>query len=546
MHTHSSCAGGIPIEKIAGTNTSVYTASFARDHDTMLTTDAQSQSAHHLMGVVGTMLANRLSHFFDFQGPSLALDTACSSSLYALHLACESLRSGESTQSVVGGSNLILTPETMMLPLSNAGILSPDGVSYSFDHRANGYARGEGIAVVVLKRLDKAIADGNTIRSIIRATGVNHDGRTPSLTAPSMAAQEALIRRTYDNEGLDLAQTKFFEAHGTGTAIGDPKEAEIIGRVFKDSRPPENPLIVGAVKSNVGHLEGASGLVALVKVTLMLEKGLVPPNIWFEKVNPAIDTQALRLTVSKEGATDSAFDTNWIQFPRTLEPWPSTGMRQASVSNFGYGGSNAHMVVQDSLHYLKAHDLEGIHHTAECSTRCRPELPPLGGAKSSSERFTADERLKSSTEGSFGKILAFSAADEEGTSRQAASLQNHFASRTEMSQKSQHFDDVAYTLGSKRSLLPWRSFAVLRSLDDGADNLSQSLSKANRPSKPPSLGFLFTGQGAQWPGMGRELLKYTAFRESMDTADRFMQELGSNWSLNGKCPVFPVICIKLK
>ena len=249
------------------------------------------------MGVTGTMLANRISHFYDLRGPSMALDTACSSSLYALHLACQSLRSGESTSSIVGGSNLILSPETMMQPLSNAGILSQEGRSYSFDHRANGYARGEGVAVVVLKRLNDAIKDGNVIRCIIRSTAVSHDGKTPSLTAPSTAAQEALINETYLNGGLDLAKTQFIEAHGTGTQVGDPIEARIIGRTFRDSRGSNGPLMVGAVKSNIGHLEGASGLAALIKVIMSLEHGIVPPNIWFEKPNSAIDIDDLRLQV---------------------------------------------------------------------------------------------------------------------------------------------------------------------------------------------------------------------------------------------------------
>ena len=243
------------------------------------------------------MLANRISHFYDLHGPSLALDTACSSSLYALHLACQSLRGDESTTSIVGGSNLILSPETMMQPLSNAGILSREGISYSFDHRANGYSRGEGAAVVVLKRLEKAIEDGNIIRCVIRATGVNHDGRTPSLTAPSTDAQENLIRDTYIAGGLDLRDTQFVEAHGTGTQVGDPIEARIIGRVFRDSRDVKNPLIVGAVKSNIGHLEGASGLAALVKTIMVLECGLIPPNIWYEKPNANIDTEDLRIQV---------------------------------------------------------------------------------------------------------------------------------------------------------------------------------------------------------------------------------------------------------
>lgn len=166
--------------------------------------------------------------------------------------------------------------------------LGPDSVSYSFDHRANGYARGEGFGIVVVKRLSDALRDGNTIRAVIRATGVNQDGRTPGITQPSSEAQEALVRSTYARAGLDLKTTRFFEAHGTGTPIGDPLEASAIGAVFKDERSAAEPLVVGAVKSNIGHLEGASGIAGLIKTVLVLEHGVIPPNIWFEKVDPKI------------------------------------------------------------------------------------------------------------------------------------------------------------------------------------------------------------------------------------------------------------------
>lgn len=195
----------------------------------------------------------------------------------------------------MAGCNLILNPETFSVSLSNLGFLSPDSKCYSFDHRANGYARGEGTAVVVLKRLSRAIRDSDLIRAVIRATGTNQDGKTPGITQPSQDAQETLIRETYAKGDLDLGKTNFFEAHGTGTPIGDPTEAAAIGAVFRGVR--QTPLIVGAVKSNIGHLEGAAGLAGLIKAIMILEKGVIPSNIWFEKPNAAILMDEWKLQV---------------------------------------------------------------------------------------------------------------------------------------------------------------------------------------------------------------------------------------------------------
>ena len=175
-----------------------------------------------------------------------------------------------------------------MIDMANMGMLSPDGISHSFDDRANGYARGEGFAVVIIKRLDDALKHGDTIRGIIRATGSNQDGKTPGISQPSGAAQERLIRDTYGLAGLDLSLTRYFEAHGTGTQVGDPTEARAVATAFKNCRPSGSPLYVGSVKTNIGHLEGTSGLASLIKTILILEKGLIPPNIWFQNINPKI------------------------------------------------------------------------------------------------------------------------------------------------------------------------------------------------------------------------------------------------------------------
>jgi acyl transferase domain-containing protein len=201
-------------------------------------------------------------------------------------------------KSIVGGCNLTYNPESSM-SLSDLGFLSADGICYSFDERANGYSRGEGFGIVILKSLSAAIRDGNTIRAVVRATGSNQDGRTPSIVQPSMMAQETLIRETYQNARLDLGKTAYVEAHGTGTAIGDPIEASALGNAFKDSRQTIPHLYVGAVKSNIGHLEGASGVASVIKTVMALEKGMIPPNIWFNNLNKRIPAEALKLKVGR-------------------------------------------------------------------------------------------------------------------------------------------------------------------------------------------------------------------------------------------------------
>lgn len=217
-------------------------------------------------------------------------------------------------QSLVGGSNLLFNPQFMLL-LTNMGFLSPDSRCWSFDHRANGYARGEGVGVVVLKKLKDALEDGDTIRSVIRATGLNQDGRTDGgITQPSAEAQKQLIQDTLAKAQIDPSTVRYFEAHGTGTALGDPIESRGIGETFRDFRSDEEPLIIGSVKANIGHLEGASGVAGLIKTIMILEKGVIPPVAGLTKINPRIDTQYLR-----------------IHIPTQPQLWPSVGLRRALV-----------------------------------------------------------------------------------------------------------------------------------------------------------------------------------------------------------------------
>lgn len=293
---HALENAGISIQDAGASKTGVFVGCFAKEYDTIFSRDPDYQPQYQASGTGSAMLSNRLSWFYDFRGPSITLDTACSSSLNALHLACQSLLIGESSTAIVGGCNVILNPETMM-SLSNLQVLSPDSLCYSFDHRANGYSRGEGFAVIVLKRLSRALADNDTIRAIIRATGSNQDGKTPGITQPSELAQATLIKETYEKASLDLGVTRFFESHGTGTQIGDITEATAIHSVFGEVTSPEKPLVIGAVKSNIGHLEGASGLASIIKTVMILENGVIPPNINFERVNPQIPAKKWNIQV---------------------------------------------------------------------------------------------------------------------------------------------------------------------------------------------------------------------------------------------------------
>ncbi|GJD04401.1 polyketide synthase [Colletotrichum higginsianum] len=242
-----------------------------KDYHDSLNRDPKSLPRYFITGNAGAMVANRISHFFDLRGPSVTIDTACSTTLTALHLACQSLRAGESDMAVVVGANLMLNSD-VFVTMSNLGFLSPDGISYAFDSRANGYGRGEGVAAIVLKALPKALADHDPVRTIIRETALNQDGKTPAITAPSDMAQEQLIRECYNRAGIDTSQTSYIEAHGTGTPTGDPLEISAISRAFQGQ-----PLHVGSVKANIGHTEAASGLAGIIKVALSLEKGLMPP-----------------------------------------------------------------------------------------------------------------------------------------------------------------------------------------------------------------------------------------------------------------------------
>lgn len=297
----------------------VFVGGSQSDYSKLMLKDTETMPTFFESGNHAAILAARLSYFFNLRGPCFTTDTACSSGLTAFHLACQSLRTGESEQAIVGASHVNLLPD-LLISKSNIRLLSAEGQSFAFDDRSDGYGPGEGTGVVILKPLKAAIRDGDPIRAVIRNSGINQDGRTNGITMPSEEAQAVLARTTYENAGLDPADTTYVEAHGTGTAVGDPIETRVIHSVFGKNRSAARPLYIGSVKSNIGHLEEASGIVAIIKAAMMLERGIILPNSGFVKANPNIPSLGKSLVVATQPLA-----------------WPETSVRRASVSNFGFG-----------------------------------------------------------------------------------------------------------------------------------------------------------------------------------------------------------------
>ncbi|KAL3251096.1 hypothetical protein ABHI18_010823 [Aspergillus niger] len=335
---------GLPLESLRGSDTGVFCGLMSTDYANLISRDWDEVPMYTPSGTAASMLANRISFFFDWHGPSMTIDTACSSSLVALHQGVSALRNQDCHMALVAASNLIFSPREY-IAASKMHLLSPTGRCRMWDEGADGYARGEGIASLVLKRLSDAIADGDPIECIVRATGVNADGRSMGITMPSSIAQSKLIRSTYASVGLNPAdhledRCQFFEAHGTGTQAGDPQEATAIyNAFFGDSQLPEKstqePLYVGSIKTLIGHTEGVAGLAGVIKASLCVQKGIIPPNMLLERINPVI-----------------APLTSQLRIPTEPLLWPSLAPgvpRRVSVNSFGFGGSNAHAIIESYI-----------------------------------------------------------------------------------------------------------------------------------------------------------------------------------------------------
>ncbi|KAJ5653747.1 hypothetical protein N7490_000750, partial [Penicillium lividum] len=446
-----------------GQNIGCFVGVFGEDWLEMSSKDPQFMDRSHVLSTGDFALSNRVSYEYDLQGPSVTYRTACSSSMVALHEACQAIYSGECASAVVAGSNIILTP-TMTMSISDNMILSPDGLCKTFDATADGYGRGEAVNAIFIKPLAEAMRQGDPIRSVIRSTTVNCDGRTLSITNPSSQAQERLIRRAYKKAGIDdLSQTAFFECHGTGTIAGDTAETSVVAKVFP------NGIYIGGVKPNVGHSEGASGLTSIIKATLALEKRVIPPNAHFNNPNPDIPFQA------------------GLKVPLESTPWPAGRCERVSVNSFGIGGTNAH-VIMDSLSSV---------------THVQSDIPP--------SRTTP-------------RVLVLSAKNSKSLQKGVEKIKQYATGSPN------DLNDLAYTLGTRRDHLAHRAFAIMD--QDGGElefERSQAISS--------TTAFIFTGQGAQWAGMGRELtLQSDCFLRTIRGLDQALAKLADapTWTLEGE------------
>ena len=323
----------IPASSLRGESVGVFVGTSVMDYSYLAMSDPTIAHPYAITGTASSIVANRVSYFFDFHGPSVAVDTACSSSLVATHQAVQALRNGECDVAMAGGVNALITP-AVTLGFDEIGqVLSPDGRIKSFSSDADGYTRSEGGAMLVLKRVDDARRDGDHILAVIAGSAVNHDGRSNGLIAPNPDAQADVLRRAYKDAGINPRTIDYVEAHGTGTVLGDPIEAQALGRVVGRGRPADKPLLLGAIKTNVGHMESAAGAASLTKMVLSLQHDKLPPSINYAGPNPFID-----------------FDAAHLRVLDIVADWPRYGgYAVAGVSSFGFGGANAHVVLREVL-----------------------------------------------------------------------------------------------------------------------------------------------------------------------------------------------------
>ncbi|MEU8452691.1 non-ribosomal peptide synthetase/type I polyketide synthase [Streptomyces globisporus] len=478
--------GGQRPADLAGSNVAVYVGAFTLDYKILQFADLgfTSLAAHTATGTMMTMVSNRISYCFDFRGPSLSVDTACSSSLVAVHLACQALHNGETDLALAGGTLLHMAPQYTVAE-TKGGFLSPEGRSRTFDAAADGYVRAEGVGLVALKRLDDAVRDGDRIHAVILASGVNQDGHTNGITVPNPDAQVDLIRRVCAEAGITPGDLQYMEAHGTSTPVGDPIEANALARALAVGRAPGAHAYVGSVKTNIGHTESAAGIAGLIKTVLSIEHRTIPPHINLENLNPAIDPATLP-----------------YEIPTRPTAWPAhEGPARAGVNSFGFGGTNAHVVLEEAP----------------------PPVPPAPrNAASAGRRWS---------------ILPLSARRPDALAEMAAGIRAELAGDNGPAVA---LDNLGHTLAHRRQHLPER-LAVVHS---SRASLDEALAAHERGEPHPrvvhgrardaadrGLVWVFTGMGPQWWGMGRQLLEEEpVFRDAVTACDRALREF-ADWSL---------------
>ncbi|RMZ80055.1 hypothetical protein DV738_g3093, partial [Chaetothyriales sp. CBS 135597] len=453
---------GVNPQALRGHNVGVYMGTFDGDWLDLDGRDSQHYHMYRSTGCFDFMPANRISYEFGFMGPSVTVRTACSSSLTGLYEACNAMVAGDCDSAVVACANIIISPRNSVI-MSEQAVLSPSGYCKTFDAEADGYARGEAVSAVYVKRLRDAIRDGDPVRSVIRSVCVNAGGKAATLTSPNPAAHEMLMRRGHRLAGVtDLSKTAMIECHGTGTAVGDPLEASAVANVFGDYG-----IYIGSVKTNLGHSEGASGLSSVIKMTLALERQTIPPNINFKTPNPKIPFKERGLIVPTEPV-----------------PWPQGRSELVGVNSFGIGGSNAHVL--------------------------------LGSARSFGLQSAGDERAPEySLGGPVHQLMLFSAKHDHPLTQMVAQHEAYYISHPDS------LADMAYSLAKRREVLSSRCYCVT----DGDDWSPSRTYRANNRGQP-QIVFVFTGQGAQWPQMGQTLIETVAgFRADIEKMDQVLQAL---------------------
>ncbi|HEU0221224.1 MAG TPA: type I polyketide synthase, partial [Paracoccaceae bacterium] len=462
---------GLRASDLAGERTGVFIGASSSDYSNGFFMDLARIDAQFMTGNTLSIVSNRISYLLNLKGPSYTVDTACSSSFFALHQACETLMRGEIDTAIVGGVNLLISPAPFV-GFSRASMLSPTGLCKAFDASADGYVRSEGAVVFVLRRLDAARRNGDRVRGILVGTGINSDGRTVGMALPSVARQADLLRQMRSRFDLDPGDLAFLEAHGTGTPVGDPVEAQAIGTVLGQDRA--NPLPIGSAKTNFGHLEPASGLVGLLKAQLALEAGVLPPSLHLARPNPNIDFAGLNLAVASEA----------LPLPARAAPW------HAGVNSFGFGGANAHAILRQPL----------------ASELAPPaEAPPP-------------------------RALTLSAASAESLGRLAQAWRDRLATASDV-----EIPALLNAAAWNREPLTHRLVALASDREGLVGLLEDQIEGRRNPAllqgrttrSAGRTAFVFSGNGSQWPGMGRHLhATDAAFRARFDEIAELFAQLG--------------------
>ncbi|TAQ86980.1 hypothetical protein B7494_g4683 [Chlorociboria aeruginascens] len=467
-------SAGLSLDAVAGSNTAVFVGSFTSDYQQMSIRDTDFRHNYAATGVDPGIISNRIGNTFNLNGPSFTINTACSSSIYAIHNACNALRARDCVAAITGGVNLIITVDQHM-NTAKLGILSPTSTCHTFDASADGYGRAEGAGALYLKRLSDAIKDGDPIRGVIRSSAVNTNGKVPGMgiTHPSKKGQERVVRSAYEKARLDPTRTAYLECHGTGTPVGDPIESHAVSNAMNDTRSKDKPLLIGAIKANIGHSEAASGIFAVMKAAMMTEAAVIPGVAGFKTLNPAIDEKGWNIKVQRDTV-----------------PWPKEfAERRASVSSFGYGGTNGHVIVEgvDSLFPFYSH----------------------GKPKSKAEYDHSTTRPL---------LVGFSAHDK-------TTLNRNITAHAKVADQF-YLADLAYTLNKRRSKFTQNAFTIATEGNEPENFALASFKYGASSKKTPQLGFIFTGQGAQWAGMGAEAMEiFPSFLATIEALDQVLQQL---------------------